>query len=91
MAFGTPGVMALAWKKLTSSLCLFSPPAQRSGVSIREAWASEFASSCRIDVLGILAGSWADVFLPRQIAGGALRPTGIAKETLALLLAQLKV
>lgn len=91
MAFGTPGVMALAWKKLTSSLCLFSPTAQRSGVSIKETWASEFASSSRIDVLGILAGSWVDVFLPKEIAGGALQPTGIAKEKLALSLAGLKV
>lgn len=65
MAFGTPGVMALAGKKLTSSLCLFSPLAQRIGVSISQAWASKFASSSRIDVLGILAGSWADVSLPR--------------------------
>lgn len=58
-------------------------------MSIREAWASEFASSS--NVLGILAGSWAEVSLPREIAGGALQPTGIAKEKLALPLACLKV
>lgn len=60
-------------------------------MSIREAWASEFASSSKMDVLGILAGSWAEVSLPREIAGGALQPTGIAKEKLALPLACLKV
>lgn len=62
--------MALACKKLTGLLLL---PAQGSDVSTREARASESASSTRIDALEILASSWAEVSLPRKIAGGALR------------------
>lgn len=79
VAFGTAGAMALAWKKLISSLCLLSPPEQGSGVSTREARASESDSSTRMNVLVILAGSWAEVSSPREIAGGAPRPTGMTK------------
>lgn len=79
--------MALACKKLTGLLLL---PAQGSDVSTREARASESASATRIDALEILASSWAEVSLPRKIAGGALRGI-ILWQQLALPLAGLKV
>lgn len=70
VAFRETYAMALACKKLTGLLLL---PAQGSEVSTREARASESASATRIDALEILASSWAEVSLPRKIAGGALR------------------
>lgn len=57
-----------------------------------QARASESASSTGIDVLEILAGSWAEVSSPRKIACGATRPTRIILwQKLAFPLAGLKV
>lgn len=76
---GIAGAMALAWMELAGSLRLLSPPAQRTDAWTREDRASGSASSTRMDVLGILAASWAEVSSPRIFADGAPRPTGMAK------------
>lgn len=46
---------------------------------MREARASGSASSTRMDPLAMLAGSSAGVSLAREISGGPLKPTGMAK------------
>lgn len=51
---------------------------QRAGTFTREAMASGSASSTRMDLLGMLAGSLAGVSSAKEISGGTRKPTGMA-------------
>lgn len=51
---------------------------QRAGTLTREARASGSASSTRMNLLGMLAGSLAGVSSAKEISGGARKPIGMA-------------